>query len=287
VASSASVRLRSRLAVVLTAVDRSVDTVIRRPHPPAALLHDLHRDLRRLVGGLVVWTRVLPRREASHLETLIPRARRLSRLVGRVRDKDVTNALFVRHARTTDDPEESARVLRFLMRLRDDARTGRELLRAFLQTERERGLFAEIGAFLARPPARGPSVRLARLLAEEAATHNGRVHKAREKARRRPSPERLHRLRIRVRQLRHFAELVSEVSPDAVGRVPLSLRRLQGRLGRLHDLDVALGTLDPDLHGTAWARRLYDQRRRMRREARSALTLLARAGKAEASKRRS
>ena len=152
--ASAPLRLRAQLLQVLGAVDRSVDTVIRRPHPPAPLLHDLHRDMRRLVGGLGVWTQVLPKRDATKLQLLIPRARRLSRLVGRVRDKDVTIALFSRYTQETDDAEEAARVLRFLMRLRDDARTGRELLRAFLRTERERGLFAEIGAFR-RPPA-GP-----------------------------------------------------------------------------------------------------------------------------------
>ncbi|HLN51834.1 MAG TPA: CHAD domain-containing protein [Thermoplasmata archaeon] len=284
--ASSPLRLRAQLVQVLDAVDRSVDTVIRRPHPPAPLLHDLHRDMRRLVGGLSVWAQVLPKRDATKLELLIPRARRLSRLVGRVRDKDVTIALFSRYAQETDDAEEAARILRFLMRLRDDARTGRELLRAFLRTERERGLFAEIGAFVTRPPARGPSERLRRLLAEEAATRHGRVTRARERARRRPSPERLHRLRIRVRQLRHFADLVAEVAPESVGRVPLVLRRLQSRLGRLHDLDVALGTLDPDLHGTAWARRLYNQRRRMRRQARVALAELSRVAKAQRAKAR-
>jgi len=282
--TSAPLRLRSHLVRVLAAVDRSIDSVLRRPQAPPAVLHDLHRDLRRLAGGLAVWERVLPRREAARLQPLLPRARRLARLVGRVRDKDVTIALFDRYARNRDEPMEAARVRRFLMRLRDDARTGRELLRAFLRTERDRGLFAEIGSFLARSPAKAPSAHLHRLLANEAASRHARVHRAREKARRRPSPERLHRLRIRVRQLRHFSDLVAPVAPDTIGRVPPALRQLQGRLGRLHDLDVALATLDPELHGTAWADRLDGQRRRMRREARDALARLARAGSARGSR---
>ncbi len=260
---------------MLARVDRSVDSVIRHPQASPEVLHDLHRDLRRLAGGLVVWARVLPRREAIRLEPLVPRARRLARLVGRVRDKDVTIDLFARHARAGDDREETARVQRFLMRLRDDARTGRELLRAFLKTERERGLFSEIGTFLGRPPARGPAARLHLLLAAEAAERHAKVRKARAKARRRPTPARLHRLRIRVRQLRHFADLVAPVSPEAVGRVTPPLRRLQGRLGRLHDLDIALATLDPELHGTAWALRLEAGRRRMRQQARADLARIA------------
>ena len=260
---------------MLAGVDRSVDSVIRHPQASPEVLHDLHRDLRRLAGGLVVWARVLPRREAIRLEPLVPRARRLARLVGRVRDKDVTIDLFVRLARAGDNRAEAARVQRFLMRLRDDARTGRELLRAFLKTERERGLFSDIGTGLGRPPAKGPAARLHRLLAAEGAERHGKVHKAREKARRRPTPTRLHRLRIRVRQLRHFADLVAPIAPETVGRVAPPLRRLQDRLGRLHDLDIALATLDPELHGTAWALRLDAQRRRMRRLARADLARIA------------
>jgi CHAD domain-containing protein len=271
---------------VLAAVDRSIDSVIRRPQAPPAVLHDLHRDLRRLAGGLAVWARVLPRPEAARLEALIPRARRLARLVGRVRDKDVTIALFDRHARAADDPQEVQRLRRFLMRQRDDAHTGRELLRAFLRTERDGGLFADLAGFLARPPARRPSANLGRLLAGEAAARQSRLDKARAKARRRPTPQRLHRLRIRVRQLRHFADLAAPVASDSVARVPPSLRRLQGRLGRLHDLDVALSTLDPDLLDTAWARRLDEQRRTMRREARAVLAAPAPSGNARTVGRR-
>ncbi len=219
-----------------------------------------------------MWARVLPRPDAATLESLIPRVRRLSRLVGRVRDKDVTIALFARQARAADDPREAQRVRRFLMRQRDDARTGRELLGAFLKTERDGGLFAGVAGFLARSPGRGPSSRLGRLLTEEDAARRGRLEKARAKARRRPTPERLHRLRIRVRQLRHFADLTASAGSGSVARVPPLLRRLQGRLGRLHDLDVALSTLDPELKDTAWALRLDEHRRAMRRETRVALT---------------
>jgi CHAD domain-containing protein len=78
--------------------------------------------------------------------------------------------------------------------------------------------------------------------------------------------ERLHRLRIRIRRARQFADLAVALDPRHEPRFSSALVRLQKELGDLHDLDMVLSGLDDDMQKTAWADALRKERRRRRKE---------------------
>jgi CHAD domain-containing protein len=246
-------------------VGREID----RGLAPAALspeaVHDLHRDLRRLAILLSVWERLVPAERAVTVDELARRLRRLARLVGRVRDRDVTAGLLEPSARGRDP-----RWGEFLGRLREDREAGRELLRAFLTSERQAGLLDRLAETLAVEPRAGAARSLERILTDIRHRRQARVDKAHRKARRDPSAERLHRLRIRIRQWRHLAALESVVGSRR-NPVTSGWQQLQGRLGRLHDLDVALATIPEELGSAPVALRLTERRRRVRLEVRRSL----------------
>ncbi len=193
------------------------------------------------------------------------RLRRLARLVGQVRDRDVAVELLTGVDDAVDGPTEREALERHRSRLRDDARTGRELLRAFLRSESDARLLPELSTLLAAPLRPGAARELRRVLGEHRTAHGERVVTAHRRARRRPSMERLHRLRIRVRRMRQFADLIDAVDPGAPGLATGQARRVQVDLGRLHDLDVLLEGIDPGLRDASWVRALRRERRRERR----------------------
>jgi CHAD domain-containing protein len=267
-------RLRAELVRTLQALEREVETGLGHATLAPEEIHDLHRDLRRLASGLAVWGRLVPERDAGAVQESARRLRRLARLVGRARDRDVTGALLAPGPRGGLGNGRLAAWNEFLGRLREDTHTGRELLRAFLRTERQAGLFERVQALLALNPRPDASRGLHRILADERRTRQGKVRKAHRKARRDPTSERLHRLRIRIRQWRHLAVLET-AARAAVSRPPPSWRTLQDRLGKLHDLDVALATIPPELAVAAPARQLRERRRELRASVRASLERIA------------
>jgi CHAD domain-containing protein len=267
-------RLRAELMRTLSTLDGEIQRGLDRGVLAPEEVHNVHRDLRRLASGMAVWGRLVPTGRASTVEEVARRLRRLARLVGRVRDRDVTTALFAPVGRRPP-PNGSDRWIEFLGRLRDDTQTGRELLLAFLRSERQGGLFERAGELLQLVPRADASRGLHRILADERRQRQGRVRKAHRKARRRPTSERLHRLRIRIRQWRHLASLELAARATANHPPPPSWQRLQGRLGRLHDLDVALATVPEDLVDADPPRRLRERRRALRRSVRASLERIA------------
>ncbi len=258
-------RLREELRENLAEVVREVDDVLHHPRPSPASLHRLHREMRRLRTALGIWGEILGAAGQAELRPLIGRLRRLTRLVGQVRDRDVTLGLLEGVAERPSSDEEREQLRQYRTRLADDARTGRELLRAFLRSERQARLFDLVAEGFDRKPRVRSSAQLARVLTDHQRRGHAKVASAHKKARRRPSMDRLHRLRIRVRRLRQISELASAVDPEHDPAVAESLRRLQQHLGRLHDLDVLVQDLDPALKGAAWARALRRERRRQRK----------------------
>jgi CHAD domain-containing protein len=234
--------------------------------------------MRRLHLGLALWGRLLARRDREVLRPLNQRVKRLGRLVGQVRDRDVVLELLEEVQDAPAPREEARRFHQFLSRLRDDGRIGRELLQAFLRTERDAHLLDQIRVSLDVSPPSTAARNLRHLLTDEHSSRWDRVRRAHRKARRRPSVDRLHRLRIRVRQLRHASDLVGVVDPKVARSIPVAFRRLQDHLGRLHDLDVAQLSLDVDLVDSPWGTALRARRRTERRAARRALATLAVAG---------
>jgi CHAD domain-containing protein len=256
-------------------LDREIEQGIAHAVLSPEEIHDIHRDMRRLASGLSLWGRLVPALHEGSVQELLRRVRRLARLVGRVRDRDVTTGLLTPAGPATALGEELRQWHEFLGRLREDTHTGRELLRAFLRTERQAGLFDRAKGLVELAPRGDASRGLHRILAEERRRRQGKVRKAHRKARRDPTGERLHRLRIRIRQWRHLASLEMAARATANRPPPPSWRRLQGRLGQLHDLDVALSTVPEDLSDSGPALRLREKRRKLRRSVRASLERIA------------
>lgn len=267
------VGLQRGLRQLLATIEKQIDTAIGHPSPPPSLLHDLHRELRRLAGGLTLWGELLAPRDAADIRPLVQRVRRLARLVGRVRDRDVTLALLEPLGGTRDSARSSRAFREFLGRLREDGRTGRELLRAFLTTERRGGILDQARDILGRAIRSGAGPQLAHIFDDEWQAHRRRVRKAHRRARKHPDPDRLHRLRIHIRRWRHLASLgeIARVAPPEP--VAPGLRALQDRLGHLHDLDIALTSLPDGIARTGAARRLATTLERERRAISAALEL--------------
>ncbi len=274
-APAGPLRLRTELARTVTILEREVERSLGHAVLGPEDIHDLHRELRRLASGLAVWARLVPVREEANVREVAVRVRRLARLVGRVRDRDVTTSLLAPRASRGAAAREPEAWREFLGRLRDDTHTGRELLRAFLRSERQGGLFDRVRALLVLTPRPDANRDLHRILAEERRLRQRRVRRAHRKARRRPSSERLHRLRIRIRQWRHLASLEGVARATANHPPPPSWQRLQTRLGRLHDLDIALATVPVDLAGSAPALRLRNVRKELRRSVRASIERIA------------
>jgi CHAD domain-containing protein len=205
---------------------------------PAALAGDataVHRSRvssRRLREVLPPMRDLLP---AGTAEAARGEVRRVTRALGPVRELDVALALFEEQA-LAHHVEAGARlaVTRALTRDRDRAqrqmrgaltpRRQARLTAAFAGLETPEpadaaaGLLAAVNARIAR---RGRRVRLA-------LDHAGAIY----------VPERLHRVRIAVKQLRYALEVASDARGRRSSARVAQLRRIQDLLGRAHDLHV-------------------------------------------------
>jgi CHAD domain-containing protein len=264
-------RVAREIAVILEDVTRAVDQVVGASHPTPESLHRLHRQMRRLRTGLSLWEALLPSAERKLLHPLDVRIKRLSRLVGRIRDRDIALLLVDRYDGRRNRRRDLPRVARYRIRLQDDARTGRELLRAFLRSEQQSHLLDDVGERLRSLPRSGSFLDSRRAVALAHARAHDNLRRAHRRARRRPSMVRLHRLRIRIRRARQFSDLAVALDPQHERGLGSSLTRLQKDLGDLHDLDMVLVGLDEEVRQTAWAEALRDERRRRRKQVLKAL----------------
>jgi len=269
-------RVAREIAGILEEATRAVDQVVASTHPSPESLHRLHRQMRRLRTGLALWEALLPSAERDLLHPLDVRIKRLSRLVGRIRDRDISLALLQRFGGKRPGRRDLLRLEEYRTRVQDDARTGRELLRAFLRSERQARLLDDVGERLRSLPRSGSFRDPQRAVALAHARTHENLRRAHRKALRRPSMERLHRLRIRIRRARQFTDLAVALDPRHERGFSSSLVRLQKDLGDLHDLDMVLVGLDEEVRKTAWADALRDERRRRRREVLKALESPAR-----------
>jgi CHAD domain-containing protein len=222
--------------------------------------------MRRLRTGLALWEALLPSAERELLHPLDVRIKRLSRLVGRIRDRDISLSLLQRFAGKTTSRRDLERLDRYRTRVQDDARTGRELLRAFLRSERQARLLDDVAERLRSLPRSGSFRDPHRAVVLAHVRTHENLRRAHRKALRSPSMERLHRLRIRIRRARQFTDLAVALDPRHERGFSSSLARLQKDLGDLHDLDLVLVGLDEEVRKTAWADALREERRRRRRE---------------------
>jgi len=148
-------RVAREIAGILEEATTAVDHVVASAHPSPESLHRLHRQMRRLRTGLALWEALLPSAERELLHPLDVRIKRLSRLVGRIRDRDISLSLLQRFAGKTTSRRDLERLDRYRTRVQDDARTGRELLRAFLRSERQARLLDDVAERLRSLPRSG------------------------------------------------------------------------------------------------------------------------------------
>jgi CHAD domain-containing protein len=263
--------LARELELRISSVAGSVDDVIAHAQPSPESLHELHKEMRRLRNALDVWRQILTKRDATLVAPLEVRLKRLARLVGRVRDRDVMLGLIEGGDLPPPQGPDAWSVARLRARLRDDARTGRELLRVYLRSERDAHLFEGLRESVEFVPRKGASAQLPAVLEKEDTRQYDEVRNAHKKARRRPTTSRLHRLRIEVRKIRHLGEVRGRLDPRNRLSFPHPAQRLQTKLGHLHDLDLVLDALDPALRSSAWGQALRKERRRVRRSIRKTL----------------
>ena len=212
---------------------------------------------------------ILTPTEQLQAEDVGRRLKRVARLVGEVRDFDVELALLG-HPRLARSSGASLEHLeRTRGRLQEEARTGRALLGAFLRAELDRGLVRELAHVLEVAEPRLSPKGVLRAAAIERERSRGRAERALRRARRRPTPKRMHALRSSLRQAHHLNDLLSVPGYGPVRPFPRRVDRLQQALGGLHDLDVladGLESLGPEVWRSEWAR-VERRRRRKLREA--------------------
>ncbi|HUI38007.1 MAG TPA: CHAD domain-containing protein [Thermoplasmata archaeon] len=236
------------------------------PDPTPEQLHRFHRRLRRLRIEIRLARSLQPPSGQAVARAVDRRLRRLSGLVGEVRDFDVSlGILGTSHGASAPDPSREA-FERTRRRLREEARSGRALLGASLRAEIDSGLLREASALLEKvgPKLSGPAAL--GWMRTAIVRQRRRVDRSLRKARRRPTTRRMHRLRGALRRAHHLVDLAP---PTTVPPFPSRLARLQRELGRLHDLDVVadgLEGLGDGAEGAEWIERIERRRRALRRE---------------------
>ena len=261
--------VRGRLSARLAVVHRSAEALIHQGSASAERIHRFHSELRRLRVECRVWRRGLTPVQVEHGRSLDRRLSELARRVGEVRDSDVHLELLRKVADPKERPRVRERREEIQRRLADDARIGRELLRAYLLAEMEAGLFEEVRSSIALPGAYGRYTLTPSRLHEEVLRLQERLQRALKRANRRLSVKRAHRLRILLRRARYLFEFLQTVPGANPHPYPDRLVRLQRLLGRLHDLDLLddwVEGLPTELRQSSWAGELRRQHRTTRRE---------------------
>jgi CHAD domain-containing protein len=269
VARGVAQRVLARLREGLDGLGRSFDLLSADPEPSAEQLHRLHTDLRRLRVGFRLLRSLEPAAARPRLKVLDRRLAEIARRVGEVRDRDVLLGLLA-GAEEVDRASASSPVPGdplpdLLLRLKDDARIGRELIRAYVRTEEDSGLFDELGRLLEVAPTLGALATFPRAELDRVGRPLGR---ATRKARRRLTRGRAHTLRVRLRRMRYLLELLGPVPGATQRRYPDRLVRLQRLLGQLHDRDNLadwIEELPAALRSAPWAKRLRGEHRAIRR----------------------
>lgn len=252
-------------------VRTSVQTVLQPGHPRPETLHDLHRDLRRL-RVIIAWRqKVVPPRPPTDLEELSGRLRRLTRLVGRVRDLDVELALWrtYRPGPRRTDPGPRRALATFGHRLQDDSRTGRELLRATLLADVNAGLLERLESSLSRTTTPAAAKTLARAIEKERRRLAERAARLRRRALRDPDADRLHEFRVLIRRLRYLSDLEDRLEGRPGSTFPARYAGALRRLGELHDRDVLaahLDSVDPTHREELWSLRFRAEHRQLRKD---------------------
>jgi CHAD domain-containing protein len=229
-------------------------------------VHQARVATRRLREALPVIGAALGRKRVRKLRK---RLRKLTRLFGAVRERDVALAMIDRHQ--TDGSVETAAADRVRAVVHEGRNAARHRLLAGLDAHKvarwlddvttfEQELKASVetaGSSQARLPAPGrqgkgqgdglPAWRIA--LARRLLTRTERLRRAITDAGMLFVPERLHVVRIALKRLRYAVELAGELSGRKLDATLDELKRCQDTLGTLHDLDMLMSYVESTLEG--------------------------------------
>jgi len=193
-------------------------------------VHDLRVALRRTRTMLEVGRPVLGRFQADEVRRAL---KQIMDATGALRDEEVLRALVGSLGVTHPDAPAWLE-----SRLRRERRLRRALVRLVRAGTLERGqrLLEALLAFRVNPTRDRRLTKFARRAVERARRGVDRRRDAGT-----TDADALHCLRIAYKRLRYTVETFVDVLPSDVAVLAQPAARLQGRLGDLHDVDVALG----------------------------------------------
>ncbi len=198
-------------------------------------IHEMRVAGRRLRVILLLLARKPRGRRVRRVRRIL---KRLIRAAATSRDLDVCLSLFDEHVRAHGLVSGHVRELR--RRFHAGRRRDRSRMVDAMQDQDLPALRRDLGTIVARGGERRSAVmtrtREARDAMGESLLAGG--HTLGERF----DPDELHDLRRRIRRLRYLAEVVTELGGENSPR-PRQLRRLQDRLGRIHDAHVLASRL--------------------------------------------
>ncbi len=228
---------RTALARALTTqIDTLVGELTRARRGDARGIHRARTTSRRLRELLPVAAAAVPVPGADRLRREI---RRVTRLLGRVRELDVSIALFAEiSVQVSWDAVVVADLGRRLIDERDrSAHAASSSLRAIDPAR----LRARLDAVVQSVEANAVPGVAERALAARLRRRAASLFRAIEQAGTLYVPERLHDVRISAKKLRYALEVAHTAAGLPVRPFLASLKRHQDLLGRLHDLEVLAG----------------------------------------------
>lgn len=231
---------------------RMIEELLGPTPASRALIHDLHRELRRARLDARVLHRTLPKPFRAPLWELEGALQELTTAAGEVRDLDVLEGALERIARCASAAPAVAREAKALARaLHREGRASRGELRRFARRSL-RGAHGHLPGLAPGAPAtrgspkkggqgfpradRALARRFQRAIEEELGEAERNLERARRRAQRKATVRRLHRLRVHLRRFRHLRTSLARDPKRA--DVPIEWRELQRDLGLHHDLGV-------------------------------------------------
>ncbi|MCI4336706.1 MAG: CHAD domain-containing protein [Thermoplasmata archaeon] len=227
-------RLRDRLLARHAALGEVVQN-LSAGTPTAQVLHEGHRELRRLRLDAQLWVPLAPPGRSAGYEHVERSLKELTRAIGTVRNFDVGQELLDRLPRRDRETLEDGDILALKRALLRASRVGRRSLASATTDESSTPILDGLDRPLRAALPRIASVRLRRQIDDATSVRLAKLERALARAYRRPTVQRLHQLRLALRAVRSLDQTRTVVLGERALPVTATLRALQVELGRLHD----------------------------------------------------
>jgi CHAD domain-containing protein len=204
-------------------------------------VHQARVATRRLREALPVLGASLPRKRVRKLRK---RMRMLTQLFGAVRERDVALKMLDSHELAGLDPSGAERVRALV---HDGRNTARHRLTDALDAHKVARWLADVKAFeqeLGALPAEQRDAAWPVVLARRLLKRTERLRRAVNDAGMLFVSERLHAVRVALKQLRYAVELAAELGRRKLDATVDELKLNQDTLGELHDLDMLMSYVE-------------------------------------------